>query len=61
MAHQRLDYVSTGGYLDQAAALPAVPGVRRGDLGSEGDNHLRDLRPQEGMFAKAIKSSHVGP
>ena len=32
-AYPRLDYVSTGGHLDQAAALPAVPGVRRGYLG----------------------------
>ena len=40
----------SSGYLDQAAALPAIPGVCRRHLGSEGDNHLGDLRPQEGVL-----------
>ena len=53
--HMKLDNVSTGGHLNQAAALPAIPGVCRRHLGSEGNNHLRDLRPQEGLLRQGYQ------
>ena len=56
--HMKLIRVSTTSQLadiDPAAALPAVPGVRRRDLGSGGDNHLRDLRPPEGVLLQGYQ------
>jgi hypothetical protein len=56
--HMKLIRVSTTSqlaHLNQAAALPAIPGVRRRHLGSEGNNHLRDLHPQEGVLRQGYQ------
>ena len=62
--HMKLIRVSTTSQLadiDPAAALPAVPGVRRRDLGSGGDNHLRDLRPPEGVLLQGYQDESRQP
>ena len=55
-AHPRFNCVPAGRHLDQAAALPAMAGVRRGYLEQEGSYHLRDLCPQEGVLSPRLSS-----
>ena len=53
----RANYFPAGGHLDQAAALPALASVCCRHLGHGGNNHFRDLCPQEGMLAPTSVTS----
>ena len=47
--------ISAGGHPHERPTLPAVAGMRRGHPQQEGQFHLRDPGPQEGMDRQGLQ------